>query len=282
MKFNQFKEIENICNKYNIKNYTINTDGSIDVNGNVDLRGSGYWDYFKSDRGRPNKWTLDKIPLKFRRVTGDFDLKFNALKDLEGCPTEIGGSLYLYYNKLESLEGCPTKVNRLLIDNNNLKSLRGCPQTIDGDFNCSDNHITSLEFGPKFVGGYYGISHNPLSDPTGFPDEFPGKTKNSFLGATHHSIYWKGTPLSKLVSLLIKNNCNCSNLGCEEASGGQHIQDWKLISDVIRLINKYRVVSGNEVNLSNLDRLYYDMVDVYDIQVKKLPEEIDIEGYIFL
>jgi hypothetical protein len=38
--FEQFKneeEIKEICRKYKIKNYTINPDGSIDVDGGVDL-----------------------------------------------------------------------------------------------------------------------------------------------------------------------------------------------------------------------------------------------------
>ena len=33
--FENFEDIESICKKYNITNYTINVDGSIDVNGNV-------------------------------------------------------------------------------------------------------------------------------------------------------------------------------------------------------------------------------------------------------
>ena len=35
--FQSVNEIEEICKKYNIKNYTINADGSVDVDGKVDL-----------------------------------------------------------------------------------------------------------------------------------------------------------------------------------------------------------------------------------------------------
>lgn len=49
--------------------------------------------------------TLNKFPLDFRYVSGDFDCRFNEITDLKGCPTKIGGSLYLYHNKLKSLEG---------------------------------------------------------------------------------------------------------------------------------------------------------------------------------
>ena len=53
-KFNEY--INSICSKYGIENYTINDDGTIDVNGYVNL-------YNKN---------LTKLPLKFRNVTGDF------------------------------------------------------------------------------------------------------------------------------------------------------------------------------------------------------------------
>lgn len=46
--------IESICKKYNIKNYTINSDGTIDVYGNVIL----------------SRNYLTKLPLKFGRVSG--------------------------------------------------------------------------------------------------------------------------------------------------------------------------------------------------------------------
>ena len=47
-----------ICKKYGITNYTINGDGSIDVNGNVNLIGYG----------------LTELPLRFNRVGGFLDV----------------------------------------------------------------------------------------------------------------------------------------------------------------------------------------------------------------
>ena len=35
--FESFEEIDEICREYNISNYTINPDGSIDINKNVNL-----------------------------------------------------------------------------------------------------------------------------------------------------------------------------------------------------------------------------------------------------
>ena len=53
--FSKF-EIKEICKQYNIKNYTINKDGSINVNDDVNLT------YKK----------LTKLPLKFNYVSGHF------------------------------------------------------------------------------------------------------------------------------------------------------------------------------------------------------------------
>jgi len=44
------EEIHSLCKKYDIKNYTINEDGTVDVDGDV---------YISSNY-------LDRIPLKFR------------------------------------------------------------------------------------------------------------------------------------------------------------------------------------------------------------------------
>ena len=75
--FESFKEedIDNICKKYGIENYTINEDGSIDVNENVIL----------SSRG------LSKLPLKFRNVSYGFYCTINQLTTLEGCPESVVG-----------------------------------------------------------------------------------------------------------------------------------------------------------------------------------------------
>ena len=45
-----YSDIKSICEKYRITNYTINSDGSIDVDGDVDL----------------SEKRITKLPLKFR------------------------------------------------------------------------------------------------------------------------------------------------------------------------------------------------------------------------
>ena len=39
--FESFNDIDSICKRYGIENYTINEDGSIDVDGNVSLSSQG-------------------------------------------------------------------------------------------------------------------------------------------------------------------------------------------------------------------------------------------------
>lgn len=79
--------IHTICKRYGIEKYTINSDGSIDVDGNVELS----FNRFK------------RLPIKFNYVRGSFDISCNKLTTLEGLPNYIGGYLNLDYNDIEVL-----------------------------------------------------------------------------------------------------------------------------------------------------------------------------------
>jgi hypothetical protein len=119
-------QIELLCKEHRIENYIINADGTIDVDGNVDLYNLG----------------LTELPLKFREVTGDFDCSFNKLTTLEGAPKSVGGKFDCSYN--------------------NLTTLKGAPQSVDDDFYCFGNKLTTLEGYPKLIGGKFDCSHNPI------------------------------------------------------------------------------------------------------------------------
>ena len=73
--FESFEDITEICKEYGIRNYTINPDGSIDVNGSVNL-------FYEK---------LKKLPLKFNKVNGNFYCNDNQLTTLEGSPKEVNG-----------------------------------------------------------------------------------------------------------------------------------------------------------------------------------------------
>jgi hypothetical protein len=127
--FNKF-ELEKELNKYDIKNYTINDDGTIDVNGSVNLS-------FSSSGIR-----LYRIPFKFGKVTGDFNVYNNELKSLEGSPYSVYGNFDCSRNNLTSLVGCPGEVGGdFECQDNNLESLEGMSLEIGGDFICFDNEF---------------------------------------------------------------------------------------------------------------------------------------------
>ena len=139
-------DIHEICLKYGITNYTINEDGSIDVNGDVNLNRKG----------------LTKLPLKFRNVTGNFNCSYNELTSLEGSPKSVGGKFNCNDNLLTSLEGSPKSVGgNFRCYNNLLTSLEGSPKYIGGNFNCNDNDIID------FIGfvepvGYFSCDNNTI------------------------------------------------------------------------------------------------------------------------
>jgi hypothetical protein len=126
------QEIHNICKEYRITNYTINQDGSIDVNGNVNL----------------SYMTLLKLPLKFNKVSGSFYCYNSKLTSLEGCPKEIGGNF--------------------VCSNNKLTTLKGSPESVRGYFDCGDNQLTTLEGCPNRVGVYFLFNYNNLISLDGF------------------------------------------------------------------------------------------------------------------
>ena len=106
--FESFEYIDEICKKYWIENYTINSDGSIDVNKNVNLLNIN----------------LKKLPLKFNKVNGWFDCSLNNITSLEGSPVEV---------------------NEFDCRNNKLTSFEFAPRIIRGFFKCSYNNIKTFE-----------------------------------------------------------------------------------------------------------------------------------------
>jgi len=123
--FESHDEIHRICKEYDIENYTINGDGTIDVDGDVDLEDKG----------------LTELPLKFNKVTGGFYCAYNQLTSLEGSPKEVDGFFEC--------------------NNNKLITLKGCPKHVSGHFSCHDNQLISLE-GVLNIGDSLFCQHNQL------------------------------------------------------------------------------------------------------------------------
>ncbi len=122
------EDVAEICQKYNIKSWSINSDGLVDVDDDVWLNGK----------------ELTKLPLRFGNVSGIFSCYENNLTSLKGCPKFVGEDFYCYQNKLASLEGGP--------------------KSVGGRFWCWKNQLTSLRFAPEEVEGEVDALPNPISD----------------------------------------------------------------------------------------------------------------------
>ena len=142
-------DIDSICQNYGIMNYTINPDGSIDVEGSVILSSE----------------LLTIIPLKFGTVTRDFDCDRNQLTSLEGSPKKVGGYFDCHNNQLTSLVGCPEVIGGDFdCSRNELKSLVGCPEIIGDNFYCRENQITDFKGVPEFFEGLFYCEENPIEE----------------------------------------------------------------------------------------------------------------------
>jgi hypothetical protein len=139
--FESNTEIDTICKKYNIENYTINSDNSVNVNDNV---------YLYNKR-------LESIPLNFNIVNGYFDCGRNYLISLKGCPVRVGSRFSCYRNKLTSLQYSPQYMENgdFSCRSNKIESLQYCTELIRGGFSCTYNKLTSLEYHPTVYGKFW-------------------------------------------------------------------------------------------------------------------------------
>lgn len=184
-------EISQICRKFNITKYRINTDGSVDVNDNVNLKGKN----------------LTEIPLKFGWVLGGFYISDNKLTSLKGAPFRVDDDFDCSANELKSLIDGPDIVGgRYHCGNNFLTDLHGSPRKINIDFSCFINKLTTLEGGPEEVSGEFFAYVNELTSLKGSPIKV-GK-----------DFYVAGNP--SLVNLI----------GCPEEIGGNFTFDDTLVS----------------------------------------------------
>ena len=145
--FEPLKSTNRICKKYSIFYYTINSDGSIDVNGNVNLS----YEY------------LTKLPIKFKNISYSFKCSNNNLTSLENSPKNVRGSFLCNNNNLTDLEGGPTHVGgNFYCGSNKLTSLEYGPSHVSGSFYCQYNNITSLEGFQTHIGVFFDCVYNPV------------------------------------------------------------------------------------------------------------------------
>lgn len=131
------ENIEEVLNKYNIKNYTINKDGSVNLTSDVS--------FFNKD--------IDKIPFNIKSSTGIIDFSYNNLTSLEGCP-EVAHSIFFSRNKIKEIDCVPMESKLLSLSN---------------------NEIEELNFPEGFNSGEIILRHNKIYDLKGIPSSFNGK-----------------------------------------------------------------------------------------------------------
>jgi len=106
------------------------------------------------------KKLIEKLELEFAK-------RFNLYKDDRGLwSSDCNVTLYDL-----SLTRLPLKFGHIRGDfdcsENNLTTLWGAPHTIDGDFWCYENLLTNLQGGPEIVGGNYWCNTNELTSLEG-------------------------------------------------------------------------------------------------------------------
>ena len=228
-------EIDKICKKYKITNYTINQDKSVDVYQNVDLIYKG----------------LKKIPLNFNKVEGDFHCSINSLDSLKDSPDYVSGSFRCGDNNLTSLKGCPNYIGGSLdCDDNMLNSLKYGPEYVGNNYGCNQNNLTSLKYTPKYIEGNFFCSENKLKALKDSPDTIKGDFV--FMNNKIKSFY----NLPNVKQIILLNN------PIEEL--------WLLFADEIHIdyFNELDIIVKNESTVI-LDRLNYFLTDIGKQEISK-------------
>jgi hypothetical protein len=103
-------------NEYKIRGCTVNPDGVIHKQGEVDII------YFRGET----------LPVQFGRVSGNFVANRSNLTSMIGFPREVGGNVYVeYVSSLSSIEGIPLMIGLdLLCKQANFKSLAGIDKMV--------------------------------------------------------------------------------------------------------------------------------------------------------
>lgn len=159
------EEIIKMCNKLHIKNHIINSDGSIDVKGDVIL----------------SRLVKGRIPIPFNRISGNFICCDSELTTLENSPRYIKGNFNVDKNKLTNLENSPISIGGYFsVEYNNLISLKGSEKITDiKNIYFCNNKLVSLKYHPiisdKYIYAFnskYNFNDNPILSLEDYNDDY--------------------------------------------------------------------------------------------------------------
>tara|TARA_Y100000389_G_scaffold127220_1_gene124559 strand:- start:1053 stop:1643 length:591 start_codon:yes stop_codon:yes gene_type:complete len=131
------KNIEEVLDQYNVVDYSINNDGSVNLTKDIT--------FFKKN--------LDKIPFNISKAPRVLDFSFNNISSLEGSPEECD-TIFYAMNNISDLTGV-TITSRLL--------------------SLSNNKIEKINFPKEFKTNELLLNHNNIYELTGIPINFNGK-----------------------------------------------------------------------------------------------------------
>ena len=273
--------IDDICKKYNITNYTINEDDSIDVDGNVNI----------SNRD------LIELPIKFKYVHGDFLCSFNRFSSLLGFPEYVGGDFDCMSNELTTLEGCPSEIRgNFSCNNNKLTSLQHFPYIIGNNIDISFNNLTSFDnYLPTEINGDFECSNNRLSNLKGSPESI-----GSLLNIENNNItsfHWMPKKVKGSIALRGNNiqsikyleECDFDNIYGDTYVEllydifKDHLKDYDEAMDIISKFDDFNIVTNLDMNVKtiNLKRLnkfidFYDLNELTDSQIDTIKNDFDV------
>lgn len=137
---------------------------------------------------------------------------------------------------LTSLKGAPTKINGIFdCSNNNLSSLQYGPQYVSSYY-CQNNELESLEGAPKEVDNYFNCSNNPLKTFKGLPKKIKTLVAE---GLDYRNIDLNDLKQSQIDNIIPKT----LNAVVKETTLGE------LINDIIKSANKgYKKYATNRIN----------------------------------
>jgi hypothetical protein len=205
------KELVQEARKY----FLISGSTSVDENGRLNVNG---------DVTTRNGVKLERLPVEFGTVSGDFRCGNLGLTSLHGSPHTVGGAFSARTNNFPTLEGGPIQVAGVynvgdgelqsllggpqhcggafrVEHNSKLSSLQGAPQHVT-DFICYACNLTSLAGGPITVKGHFSCWRNKLTTLEGAPTHVGG----DFSCATNELTTLKGVSPAIGGQLLLINN----------------------------------------------------------------------------
>lgn len=136
---------------------------------------------------------------------------------------------------------------------NELISLKGCPRKVGKFFNCGENKLTSLEYGPEIVEGEYHCYNNNIINLKGCSKNLFYSRYDNFIGDEQGDDFYYN-PIYVFIDLISKR-LEGSNL-----------------STLINYINEYDVFEGNKLYLSRFEEALY-MSDIEE----ELKDSFNIE-----